>query len=66
MDEESGLHSLEELSTHLLQEILSNGQLSATDLARLEAPCYMFQASYRNGHGFVTYRGGGGGLKSMS
>lgn len=65
MAEESGLRSLEELPTHLLQEILSNGQLSAADLARLEASCYTFRASYGNGHGFVTYRGGGGGLKSM-
>uniref|UniRef100_A0A0D6QXG2 Uncharacterized protein n=1 Tax=Araucaria cunninghamii TaxID=56994 RepID=A0A0D6QXG2_ARACU len=40
------LGSLQELPIHLLQEILSNGQLSAADLARLEASCYTFRASY--------------------
>eukprot|EP00252_Welwitschia_mirabilis_P022759 TRINITY_DN6251_c0_g1_i1.p1 TRINITY_DN6251_c0_g1~~TRINITY_DN6251_c0_g1_i1.p1 ORF type:complete len:494 (-),score=80.95 TRINITY_DN6251_c0_g1_i1:335-1816(-) len=40
--------SLQELPSHLLQEILSSGHLSAADLARLEASCYTFRAS----HGF--------------
>ncbi|GLJ16737.1 hypothetical protein SUGI_0288000 [Cryptomeria japonica] len=46
------LGSLQELPIHLIQEILSNGQLSAADLARLEASCYAFRESY----GFLPSR----------
>lgn len=58
MAEKRRIHSLEELPAHLLEDILSKEKLSAIDLVSLEASYYKFWASYGNGHGFVTYRGG--------